>query len=407
MPKHVHQQSGGPRLSRYFIVVFLAASAIATLIGLYNLWPSGESPEVNETFASSSALAMPRVTGMVTKAEPGICDSPSFNKAFDGDPLTALNRGELCPRALIAITSGDNSGKNTLIKTDGFKLEVGQQIYLTETKGANGSPTYAFADYGRSSALLWWLLGTLAVVLVVATKRGFLACLGLAVTFAAVAGFLLPALVQGESPIFLALTCGSAILFITLFLVHGVSWKTASALSGTLIAVGLAAVASQWAISSLHLQGLGNEDNLLIQLYLPHVSVVGLMLCGFIIGALGVLNDVTIAQASTVQELYESNPNSSVFEVFRAGMRVGQDHIASMVYTLVLSYTGAALPMMLLLHVAGRPFLDTITGDLMATELMRSGVGAMALVCAVPITTAIAATAVRVTPQTGDITPAV
>ncbi|MEJ5997184.1 YibE/F family protein [Corynebacterium sp. H130] len=348
---------------------------------------------------------MPRVEAKVISSEPGICDSPSYNIAFDGEPMTAINRGELCPRAVLNIKTGENAGKNTLIKTDGFELHAGQEVYLTETPGPNGTLIYAFADFGRSTSLMWWAIGIVAVIVAVATLRGFLALLGLAVTFVAVAGFLIPGLLQGESPVALALTCGSAILFVTLFLVHGVNWKTASALCGTLTAVGLAAATSQWAINSLHLQGLGNEENLLIQLYLPQLSVRGLMLCGFIIGALGVLNDVTIAQASTVQEIYDSAPQSSVYEVFRAAMRVGKDHIASMVYTLVLSYTGAALPMLLLLHIAGRPLVHTLTGDLMATELMRSGVGALALVCAVPITTAIAAFAVRNTPEQGTALP--
>lgn len=386
------------RVSQLCVVVLLVVGALATLIGVWKLWPPATEVEVSDMFANSSALAMPRVEGVVTSAEPGNCASPSYNKAFDGQPLTAVNRGELCPRAVVAIKTGDNAGKNTLIRTEDFALHDGQKIWLNETAGATGETTYVFADIHRGTPLLWWLLIIAGCILVVATLRGLLALVGLAITFLAVGGFLIPSLLHGGSPVWLAVTSGAAILYLTLFLVHGVSWKTASALCGTLIALVIAALTSQLAIRTTNLQGLGNEDNLLIRLYLPNVSVVGLMLCGFIIGALGVLNDVTVAQAATVQELYETSPDASPYEVFAAGMRVGRDHIASMVYTLVLSYTGAALPVMLLLHVADRPLVQTLTGDLMATELLRSGIGALALVTAVPITTAIAALTVKPTP---------
>ena len=172
---------------------------------------------------------------------------------------------------------------------------------------------------------------------------------------------------------------------------HGFSWKTSAALAGTVISLVLAAVLAHLAIGQNQLRGLGNEDNLLIQLYLPDVTVTGLMLCGFIIGALGVLNDVTIAQASTVNELADIEPDANPWRLFAGAMKVGRDHIASMVYTLVLSYTGAALPLLLLLSVADRPFGEVLTSDVMATELLRSAIGALALALAVPITTAIAA----------------
>ena len=176
-----------------------------------------------------------------------------------------------------------------------------------------------------------------------------------------------------------------------LYLVHGFNWKSSSALGGTLLSLGLSAWLAHIAIDSNHLRGLGSEDNILIQLYLPDVTVPGLMLCGFIIGALGVLNDVTIAQASTVNELSEIEPDASPWRLFAGAMKVGRDHIASMVYTLVLSYTGASLPTLLLLSVANRPLTQIMFSDVMATELLRSGIGALALSLAVPITTIIAA----------------
>lgn len=251
--------------------------------------------------------------------------------------------------------------------------------------------TYTFLDMDRTTTIWLWLGAAVLLIVLVGMTRGVLSLLGLGITLAAVMGFLVPALLRGGDPVALAITTGAAILFPVLFLVHGINWKSASALAGTLTTMVLAAGLANLAISTSQLRGLGNEDNLLIQLYLPDVSVTGLLLAGFIIGALGVLNDVTIAQASTVQELYEAAPRSRPMEVFRSAMRVGRDHIASMVYTLVLAYLGTALPLSILLSVSDRPLMQSLTSDVVATELLRSIIGAVALVLAVPITTLIAA----------------
>lgn len=251
--------------------------------------------------------------------------------------------------------------------------------------------TYTFLDMDRTTTIWLWLGAAVLLIILVGITRGVLSLIGLGITLAAVMGFLVPALLRGGDPVALAITAGAAILFPVLFLVHGINWKSASALAGTLTTMVLAAGLANLAISTSQLRGLGNEDNLLIQLYLPDVSVTGLLLAGFIIGALGVLNDVTIAQASTVQELYEAAPRSRPMEVFRSAMRVGRDHIASMVYTLVLAYLGTALPLSILLSVSDRPLMQSLTSDVVATELLRSTIGAVALVLAVPITTLIAA----------------
>lgn len=386
-------------LPRAILLGFLILAGIATIIGLIVQWPSNEPFNIRSDFATTSGFATPRASGVVASDEPGVCNSPSAGKLFEDKPIAMINpENKTCPRAIVDITSGANEGKRTLLMlgTDPSDpvLRAGDKIWLTETT-TNGDTTYSFADFERTSHLLWWLIGTAILIVLVGMQRGLLSLVGLALTMAMVSFFLIPALLRGGDPILLAIVGGSAVLFLALYIVHGVSWKTSSALAGTLVALGLAALLARFAISSANLRGLGNEDNLHILIYLPDVSIAGLMLCGFIVGALGVLNDVTVAQASTVQELVQADASASPVTNFFSAMRVGRDHIASMVYTLVLSYTGAALPSLILLSISGRPLMQILTGDIMATELLRSAVGALALVLAVPITTAVAAFTVR------------
>ena len=381
---------------QWVLAVLLVIAGIATAVGVVMMWPSSSDPNVSPELANTNALPANQVNGTVAIRDTGACNSPSIGRAFDVAPISPLEeQPNKCERAIVSIDAGDNAGKRTLLvmsdKPGEPELHVGDKIRMSETTAADGTHAYTFSDFQRTKVLLLWGAVIILAIIGIGALRGARSILGLLITLAAIAFFLIPALLRGGSPLGLAVVCGSAILFAVLYLVHGFNWKSSSALGGTLLSLGLSAWLAHIAIDSNHLRGLGSEDNILIQLYLPDVTVPGLMLCGFIIGALGVLNDVTIAQASTVNELSEIEPDASPWRLFAGAMKVGRDHIASMVYTLVLSYTGASLPTLLLLSVANRPLTQIVFSDVMATELLRSGIGALALSLAVPITTIIAA----------------
>lgn len=395
----LHSTGRPATLWRRMLLGFLILCGIATTLGLVLLWPPDEEPVVSPEFSNTFALNHTQVNGEVTAVTQGACQSTATGTAFDISPATPMALPETtCANAFVDIRNGENEGKRTLLITYGQPgepvLQEGDQIRLSETTGADGSLSYSFTDYQRGNALLIWGLLIAAAIIIFAALRGIRALFGLVITLGVLGAFLLPALVHGGPALPLAVVGGSTILFLVVLLVHGFNWKSCSALAGTLISLGIAAVLASLAIDTTHLSGLGDESNLHILLYLPEVSVTGLMLCGFIIGALGVLNDVTISQASTINELAEIEPDASPTRLFLAAMKVGRDHISSMVYTLVLTYTGAALPLLLLISVSQRPLLQTLTSDIVATELLRSGIGALALTLAVPITTLIAAVVV-------------
>ena len=219
-----------------------------------------------------------------------------------------------------------------------------------------------------------------------------------------------PALRDGAPALPVALVASAAILFSVLYLAHGVSLRTSAALLGTLTAMLLAAGLSWGAIELVHLTGLSEDQNNVVAASMGHISIKGLLLAGFIIGSLGVLNDVTITQASAVFELAHlghgpgefpgrSAPALRRHQIFLRAMRIGSDHIASTVYTLVLAYAGSSLSLLLLFSVANRSLADVLTSESVAIEIARSAVGGIALALAVPLTTGIAA--VLATPASG------
>nr|EEI15203.1 YibE/F-like protein [Corynebacterium accolens ATCC 49725] len=394
-PRQLTQEvSGHPW--RVGLVTAIGTALVAMLIGLVLLWPSSATSEhTSEEFESTYALNHPQVEATVEKTDHSACQSEQTGLAFDTPPLIPEKEEVDCDRALVKITSGEDEGKMTQLVTYGNagdpELQPGDNIVLSKATDPTGSVSYAFADYQRSNSLLLWGVVIAIVIIAFAAWHGVRAIIGLGLSLGIVFSFLIPALIAGTNPLWVALAACTAIILLAVPLVHGVNWKSASAVGGSLTALAIAAFLAWAAIDSSQLQGYSSEDNLKLLLYMPNVSILGVLLCGFVVGALGSLADVAIAQASTITELHESDPAASPLELFLSAMRVGRDHIASMVYTLILTYTGAALPLLLLITAAERPAGQILSSDLVATELLRSGVGAMALTLAVPITTLIAA----------------
>ncbi|MFG1782655.1 YibE/F family protein [Rhodococcus oryzae] len=408
---HGHGHSGpipvGPVAARV-VVGLLVAIGIAVLAGAVILWPSSRSIDIPLPFQTSGGGAVVTEAGTVTLQDIGPCGSASAGRPFTGSPQPPPNDSYHCQRSLIAIESGPNEGTTTLLEIGPGPgqpdLRVGDSIRLVRQTDPSGATMYSFEDFARGLPLLLIVAAFVIVIAAVARWRGVRALLGLLVAFGVLVGFMLPALLDGKPAIPVALVGGAAILYAVLYLAHGVSLRTSSALLGTLASMLLAALLSWVTIEMTHLTGLSEEQNTNVQTYIEHVSITGLLFAGFIIGSLGVLNDVTITQASTAFELAGIEREATRRQIFGSAMRVGRDHIASTVYTLVLAYAGGALPLLLLFSVAGRSINDVLLGDAVAIEIVRSSVGGIALALSVPLTTAIAVMLARPPRSGGAVT---
>jgi uncharacterized membrane protein len=224
---------------------------------------------------------------------------------------------------------------------------------------------------------------------------------GVTISALGIGHFVIPALLAGRSPVVVALVGASALLFVVLYLAHGFSARTSAALVGTLAGLGLCVLLSTWATAATRITGLTSEDSLALQGFSVKLDLHQLLICGFVIGALGALNDVTITQASAVWELRATDVTIPSRTLYRRAMRIGRDHIASSVYTLLFAYAGAALPTLLVLTLLGRPLGQVVNGDWASVELVRATVAILGLVAAVPITTAVAVAAVHA-PRAAD-----
>ncbi len=395
---HHHHDHSGPiaigATAKWVVIGLLTFVGVLVLGGTVWLWPSSHHVDIPLPMQNGGGGALVTEAGSVISQDIGPCGSPSLGKPFDEKPQAPRSNAYSCQRSIISIDSGADKGKKTLFEIAPGPgqpdLRVGDSLRIVRQSDTNGATVYSFDDYARGLPL-GIIVGVFALVIVaVARWRGVRALIGLGFAFGVLVIFMLPALLDGKPAIPVALVAGSLILYSVLYLAHGVNLRTSSALLGTLTSMVLAAVLSWVALKMTHLTGLSEEQNTNVATYLQHVSITGLLLAGFIIGSLGVLNDVTITQASAAFELAALDEKASRRGIFAAAMRVGRDHIASTVYTLVLAYAGGALPLLLLFSVAGRSIRDVLTGDAVGIEIARSAVGGIALALSVPLTTAIA-----------------
>jgi uncharacterized membrane protein len=387
------------------VIGLLAAIGVAVMAGAVWLWPSQQKIDIPLPFQNASGGAVTTEGGHVLSSALSDCGSRSAGQVLTATPLPGTPGSGRCVQDLVTIDSGPNAGANTLLEFEPGpgqpSLTPGDHIRLMHQLDEQGVTTYGFYDYERSWPLVALALAFAVVVVAVARWRGLFALAGILVAFAVLVMFLLPALRDGAPAVPVALVAAAAILYAVMYLAHGVNLRTSAALLGTLSSLLLAAGLSWSAIGLAHLTGLSEEQNSQVTAYLGHVSITGLLLAGFIIGSLGVLNDVTVTQASTVFELAHVDGDMSRRAIFLSAMRVGRDHIASTVYTLVLAYAGSSLPLLLLFSVANRSLRDVLTSESVAIELVRSAVGGIALALSVPLTTAIAA--VLATPEHGNV----
>lgn len=228
-------------------------------------------------------------------------------------------------------------------------------------------------------------------MIALARWRGLRALVGLAGSLVIIALFVVPSIIAGNPPVAVAVVGALAVMLITIPLAHGLSPVTLAACLGTAAALVITVLLAELFVDLAHITGFASEEATILRAASEELSIQGLLLAGIVIAALGVLDDLTVTQASTVAALRRARPDLTAAAVFREALKVGQDHVVATVNTLVLAYAGASLPVLLIFSVADRPFQDTVNGEVVAAEIVATLVGSIGLVLAVPITTALAA----------------
>lgn len=271
------------------------------------------------------------------------------------------------------------------------KYQEKDVVYVSPEKDSQGNNQYFIVDYKRTNVLVKLIFIFLAVTVLVAGKKGISSVVGMIISFGVIFNLLLPGIIEGRNPLLLAISASILIIPLTFYMSHGVNRKTTVAVLATFISLAITGILAVVFTNFTKLTGLvSDEANFVVSEIGNQINLRNLLLAGIIIGALGVLDDVTVSQASIVDELKKTDIRLDKRALFSKAMKIGRDHIASMVNTLMLVYAGASLPLLLLFVNNPHPFWHVVNLEIVAEELVKTLVGSIGLVLAVPITTAMA-----------------
>lgn len=375
------------------VLPFIAAVGIGILV----LWPGGvpdrERSGVGFDQQTDSGTVLRIDTRDCPQSDPG--GEPSDPAGRDGRDREEDTAGrDTCEVAIIEVTSGSQKGRTFTedVHADASRqLQPGQDVVVAYEPSAPRDVQFSVTDLDRDLPMTV-LAGIFALVVVLVGRlRGLLALASLTVSFAVLSLFILPAILHGSNPLAVAVVGSSAIMLVALYGCHGITARTSVAVLGTLVSLLLIGVLGSQFIGWAVLSGNTSEETGLIHNLYPGIDMSGLLLAGVVIGSIGVLDDVTVTQTSAVWELKRANAKLTVRQLYKAAMRIGRDHIVSVVNTLVLAYAGAALPLLLLFSVARSSLGRVATSEIVAEEILRTLVGSIGLVASVPITTFLAA----------------
>nr|WSZ20863.1 YibE/F family protein [Streptomyces canus] len=399
---HGHSHSHGPATPvskhlRKVIAAILIPFGVAVVVGLAVLWPGG-APAHERTGVGfdrqTQQATVSKVVSVSCKSVNASGETPTGDTSTAEGSSAAQQANGTCKKATVRVDTGNDKGRTftEIVQPDQPRqLHEGQKVVVAYEPSAPRDLQYSVADVNRRLPM-GLLAGIFALaVVIVGRLRGVMALVALAISFLLLNFFVLPAILQGSNPLLVAVVGSSAIMLIALYMCHGLSARTSVAVLGTLISLILIGILGSQFIGWAALTGNTDDNTGLIHGLYPSIDMSGLLLAGVIIGSLGVLDDVTVTQTSAVWELHEANPTMGWRGLYRAGIRIGRDHIASVVNTLVLAYAGAALPLLLLFSIAQSSVGTVANSELVAEEIVRTLVGSIGLVASVPVTTVLAA----------------
>lgn len=359
---------------------------LATLVGLLLLWPQDQTVVGSQPMSSGNySVETARITSIDADLETG-------GSTVRADLLSGIGEGQ---NVEIQVSAE--------VVSNGLAVGDVVRVLFTADALGTGSP-YVFWDFERTTPLIGLVVVYLLVVVAVARWKGLAAVLGLAASLAVVFAFIIPAIMEGKPAILVMLVGSAAMLLLAVYLAHGVSIRTTTAVLGTFAGLAVTVVLALGSVQWAHLTGAQGEDGPMLAYLYPDLSLRHVLVAGMVISALGALNDVTITQASAVWELHAANPELSRRRLATGAMRIGRDHIASTIYTLAFAYVGGALTLLLMAMLVDTTAVQFLTNSEVAEEIVGTLVASIGLILAIPFTTFLGAALVRSPDSTSSTT---
>jgi len=296
-------------------------------------------------------------------------------------------------KLLLRVESGSLAGEEVVVEEGTVNIisqarvyQLGDRVYLERAVGQEEDRFY-ISDFIRTTPLLFVAILFSALVILVGRGRGLRSLIGTLLSLVMIFVFVLPQIGAGRDPVVVSVVGAIALLGVSTYVTYGWNPKAHAAVVGMMLSLALSGFLAWLFVGWTRLTGLSVEEGAyLVMEFGSEFDLRGLVLAGVIIGALGVLDDICIGQSSAIFELVNANRSLGWRELFMRSLNIGRDHIAAMVNTLLLAYVGASMPLMLVFTIYQEPIWRRINREPVAEEIVRTLVGSMGLILAVPIT---------------------
>jgi len=267
--------------------------------------------------------------------------------------------------------------------------QKGDKVIVSYNKDIDGNDVFFVLDYDRSSPILWLSIIFVLSVLAVGRWKGLRSIIALIASFFVILKFIVPQILNGANPVLISVLGGIIILVFAIYLTQGINKKAHIANAALIISLFFTALLSLWFTKLSRLSGYSGEGTeFLLNMSQGGINLQGLLLAGILIGTLGVLDDVIISQVSTVEQLKQANPELSNRQIYIRSLKVGVDHITSMINTLFFAYAGASLPLLILFtqsDTIGLNLSQAMNNEMIATEVVRTLLGSIGIIFSIPI----------------------
>ena len=326
----------------------------------------------------------------------------------EDQPVEGTNLTQTVQQLSVKVLEGTYKDRIEQVENDITPLHSGDRVYLTISSDDQGNPSvvgFGVADPYRLPVLGWLAALFVLLVLVFGGLQGIRGLSSLIGGLALIVFVLLPGLLKGYSPLGLSICVSALIIIVGSYITHGFNRTTTAAVIGMVITVVIVGFLALWVVHAARLTGMNSEESMFLSADTSgQVDLVGLLLGGILIGLLGVLYDIAIGQAISVEELRRASHEMQPRHLFGRALRIGREHIGALVNTLAIAYVGISLPLLLVLYSEHAGILQSLNKEIFATEIVRILIGSIGLVIAVPITTAIAVAMLkdRRFPATGE-----
>jgi len=341
-------------------------------------------------------IKIPEVV-LAQEGSSGISFEATVTKIEEEKQIEIEDQSQLYQKLELKVETGSEVNKVIVVENgrdamaNVIKYKKGDRVIVTKEQTPEGKDFYSITDFVRRGSLAVLAVIFVVLILIITKWKGFTSLLSMGFTFLILFIYVLPQISEGQNPLIVATIASLIIIPVSFYVAHGISKKTTVAIAGSFIALLITAILSFIFINIGQLTGISSEEaGMLLVNRQGNMNMKGLLLAGIVIGALGILNDITISQSAVVNELIEITKKPKPMVIYKQAMNVGRDHIASMVNTIVLAYAGVSLPLLLIFIGNSHSFLEIINYEFLAEEIIRTLVGAIGLTLAVPITTFIA-----------------